>query len=112
MSAYDPDRDPQDARPEEDLLERVLRGAQYALKNYYRPEIHLFYSTTSVHESAMEKGYSLWVNFAYLQLLYLMAELDKVNGHKEEMDAILQDRNSFRRTCSGSSITTSGLSAG
>ena len=96
----------------EELLELVLRGAQYALKNYYRPEIHLFYSTTSVHESAMEKGYSLWVNFAYLQLLYLMAELDKVNGHKEEMDAILQDRNSFRRTCSGSSIMTSGLSAG
>lgn len=45
----------------------------------------------------MEKGYSLWVNFAYLQLLYLMAKLDKVNGHKEEMDAILQDRNSFRQ---------------
>jgi len=81
----------------EDLLERVLRGAQYALKNYYRPEIHLFYSTTSVHESAMEKGYSLWVNFAYLQLLYLMAELDKVNGHKEAMESILRNRDSFRQ---------------
>ncbi|MDP6086695.1 MAG: hypothetical protein QGF68_11705 [Nitrospinota bacterium] len=81
----------------DELLERVLRGAQYALKNYYRPEIHLFYSTTSVHESAMEKGYSLWVNFAYLQLLYLMAELDKVNGHKEEMDKILRNRDSFRQ---------------
>ena len=81
----------------EDLLERVLRGAQYALKNYYRPEIHLFYSTTSVHESAMEKGYSLWVNFAYLQLLYLMAELDKVNGHKAAMESILRNRDSFRQ---------------
>jgi len=81
----------------EDLLERVLRGAQYALKNYYRPEIHLFSPTTSVHESAMEKGYSLWVNFAYLQLLYLMAELDKVNGHKEAVESILRNRDSFRQ---------------
>ena len=60
----------------------------------------------------MEKGYSLWVNFAYLQLLYLMAELDKVNGHKEEMDAILQDRNSFRQNLFRIFDTTSGLSAG
>lgn len=40
----------------EELLERVLRGAQYALKNYYRPEIHLFYSTPQSTNRPWKRG--------------------------------------------------------
>lgn len=61
------------------LLDRFLnaidRGAEYARRNYYRNEIHLFYSTTSIHESAIEEGYSIWVNFAYRLMLQLTGQV-------------------------------------
>jgi hypothetical protein len=81
----------------EEMTERILRGAQFAWRHYCRREIHLFYSTTSVHESAIEKGYSLWVNFAYLQLFYLLAQLERVNGPSQEMSDVLRIRDSFRQ---------------
>lgn len=56
-------------------LEAIVKGAEFARKNYYRNEIHLFYSTTSIHESAIEEGYSIWVNYSYLLMLNLMVEV-------------------------------------
>jgi CRP-like cAMP-binding protein len=64
----------------EKIIEAIARGSEYALKNYYRNEIHLFYSTTSIHESAIEEGYSIWVNFAYLLMLRLMERIGKEYG--------------------------------
>ena len=56
----------------EGFLDSINRGCNYALKNYYRNEIHLFFSTTSIHESALEQGFTCWVNFAYLYSLTLV----------------------------------------
>ncbi len=57
----------------EKYFDAIDRGASFARKNYYRKEIHLFYSTTSIHESAIEEGYTIWVNYAYL-LMYRLIE--------------------------------------
>ena len=63
-------------------LDAVNRGCLYALRNYYHNEIHLFFSTTSVHESALEQGFSCWVNFAYLYALTLIFQVcEKMNLH-------------------------------
>ena len=43
----------------ERIIDAIDRGAKYARNNFYRKGIHLFYSTTSIHESAIEKGYSI-----------------------------------------------------
>jgi CRP-like cAMP-binding protein len=70
-----------------DMVESIKKGATYALRNYYRNEIHLFYSTTSIHESALEEGYSIWVNYAYLLMLWLIEDVCKeydLKGHFEE----------------------------
>lgn len=56
----------------ERIIEAIDKGAKYAMNNFYRKGIHLFYSTTSIHESAIEKGYSIWVNYAYLLMLRLI----------------------------------------
>jgi len=54
------------------MIKAISLGTEFARKNYYRKEIHLFYSTTSIHESAIEEGYSIWVNYAYLMMLRLI----------------------------------------
>lgn len=56
-------------------IDSISRGAAFARNNYYRNEIHLFFSTTSIHESAIEEGYSIWVNFAYLLMLRLIEKV-------------------------------------
>jgi len=71
-------------------LAAIDRGSEYARHNYYRNEIHLFYSTTSIHESAIEEGYSIWVNYAYLLMLRLMervgTEYGIIDRFPEEME--------------------------
>lgn len=74
----------------ERMIDAIDRGSAYARKNYYRNEIHLFYSTTSIHESAIEEGYSIWVNYAYLLMLRLIREVGMAYGvidrFEEEME--------------------------
>ena len=53
------------------IIDAINKGALFALKHYFRREINLFFSTTSIHESAIERGYSLWVNYSYLRAFYL-----------------------------------------
>ncbi len=53
------------------MIRAINRAAMFALENYFRREINLFFSTTSIHESAIEQGYSLWVNYAYLRAFHL-----------------------------------------
>ena len=64
----------------ERYFEVVRRGLAFALRNYYRKEIHLFYSTTSIHESAIEEGYTIWVNYAYLCMLKLIGMMGETYG--------------------------------
>ncbi|MFQ5913663.1 MAG: hypothetical protein ACE5JS_10810 [Nitrospinota bacterium] len=40
----------------QEWMGRILKAARFALQNYYRRQIHLFYSTTSVHKSAIQMG--------------------------------------------------------
>ncbi len=72
------------------IIDAIARGARYARKNYYRNEIHLFYSTTSIHESAIERGYSIWVNYSYLLMLRLLERVKNEYGlndrFRKEMD--------------------------
>ena len=74
----------------ENIVKAISKGSEFARKNYYRNEIHLFYSTTSIHESAIEEGYSIWVNSAYLLMLRLMERIGKtydvLDHFKEEMN--------------------------
>jgi CRP-like cAMP-binding protein len=73
-----------------EILNAIDRGSEFARRNYYRNEIHLFYSTTSIHESAIEEGYSIWVNNAYLLMLRLIERVglkyDILDRFPEEMD--------------------------
>ncbi|MCU0849077.1 MAG: cyclic nucleotide-binding domain-containing protein, partial [Spirochaetes bacterium] len=58
-------------------LDAISRASEFARRNYYRNELHLFYSTTSIHESAIERGYTIWVNYAYLLMLRLIERLSR-----------------------------------
>ncbi len=58
----------------------LAKGVQYTIDNYYTRELNLFYSTTSVHESALEQGYTIWTNFAHLGAFKLAARAAQVWG--------------------------------
>lgn len=47
------------------VLDAMTRAFRFATKHVYRPGINLFYSTTSIHESGIETGYTLWTNLAF-----------------------------------------------
>jgi len=59
----------------EDYLKRIKKAIQFAIKHFYREEIFLFFSTTGIHESAIEKGYSIWVNHVYILFFNLISQL-------------------------------------
>ncbi len=59
----------------EDYLKGIKKAIQYAMKHFYREEIFLFFSTTGIHESAIEKGYSIWVNHVYILFFNLISQL-------------------------------------
>lgn len=67
------------------LLIALNSAARYAINNYYHSEINLFASTTSIHESALEEGFSCWTNFAYLRAFFLVS---KVNRELDTPDII------------------------
>ncbi len=64
----------------ERYLDAIRKGFDFSMRSYYRNEIHLYYSTTSIHESAIEEGYSIWVNYAYRLMLELMARVKEEFG--------------------------------
>ena len=80
----------EDIPNKDQIIDAIDRGSEYARKNYYRNEIHLFYSTTSIHESAIEEGYSIWVNYSYLLMLRLIERIginyNILNLFTEEME--------------------------
>jgi len=63
------------------FLKCVDRALDYSRKSLYEEELNLFYSTTSIHESAMEQGYTCWVNFSFLYAFSLANEVaEKIDG--------------------------------
>ena len=72
---------------EKETLHAIERGLEGARHRVYRKGINLFYSTTSIHESAMEKGYTLWTNGAYRDAYRLAAEAFRAAGRDEHAEA-------------------------
>lgn len=74
---------------EADALAAIARGLAAARSRVYRKGINLYYSTTSIHESAMERGYTLWTNGAYRDALRLASEAAVAAGRDDEARAHL-----------------------
>ncbi len=69
----------------EQYINAIGKGAEYAKINYFRNEPHLFYSTTSIHESAIEQGYSIWVNYSYLLMCRLIVRVSEAYGVSDKL---------------------------
>jgi GH15 family glucan-1,4-alpha-glucosidase len=72
------------------LISAFNKAATFALDHYFRREINLFFSTTSIHESAIERGYSLWVNYAYLRSFHLAEIIHEHIGKTDISKKILE----------------------
>lgn len=72
------------------IIGAINRAAMFALEQYFRREINLFFSTTSVHESAIEQGYSLWVNYAYLRAFHLAEVIHEHIGKTNISEKVLE----------------------
>jgi CRP-like cAMP-binding protein len=79
-------------------IDAIDKGAEFARKHYYRNEIHLFYSTTSIHESAIEEGYSIWVNYAYLLMLRLIERIGNEYGVGDRFPEEMELKKGFEST--------------
>ncbi|MFQ5745345.1 MAG: hypothetical protein ACE5HV_17455, partial [Acidobacteriota bacterium] len=83
-------------KPVSDLdayLQAINRALSFAVQYVYQRELNLFESTTSIHESALETGYTLWVNFSYL---YAFSLADEVNRELDGGDLIDRQHLDFR----------------
>ena len=87
----------EDIRDIDKVLLSIKNASQFAIKNYYRPEINLFHSTTSIHESALEEGFSCWTNFAYLKAFTLVSRVNEDFDTPEIIpDKILTFKSAFK----------------
>ena len=66
----------------EGFLQTIERALHHAHNNLYQRELNLFESTTSIHESAMEEGYTCWVNYSFLYAYSLADEVARVLDSK------------------------------
>ena len=62
----------------ETFLQCINQALDYSIKSFYSRELNLFQSTTSIHESSIEEGYTCWVNFAFLYAFSLAHEVSTV----------------------------------
>ncbi|MFQ5753329.1 MAG: hypothetical protein ACE5HI_15165, partial [bacterium] len=68
----------------------------YSINHFYEKELNLFRSTTSIHESAMEEGFTCWVNFAFLYAFSLAHEVAcNLNENKIISNTYLNFRKHF-----------------
>ncbi|MCH7761774.1 hypothetical protein IIA15_10325 [candidate division TA06 bacterium] len=70
------------------IREGVKKGIEFALNKFYRQEINLFFSTTSVQETPIERGYTLWVNFVCLRAFHHSLKFFILLGEKREVGKI------------------------
>ncbi len=59
----------------EGFLSCIDNALRYSLENFYQKELNLFRSTTAIHESLLEEGYTCWVNFSFLYAYSLAVEV-------------------------------------
>jgi hypothetical protein len=77
----------------EDFFTCIDKALDYSYTQLYEKELNLFYSTTSIHESAMEEGYTCWVNFSFLYAYSLASE---VSNKKDKKNIIRPEFLNFR----------------
>lgn len=77
----------------EDFFVCIDKALDYSYENLYEKELNLFYSTTSIHESAMEEGYTCWVNFSFL---YAYSLANEVASKKDKNNIIRPEYLNFR----------------
>ena len=66
----------------DDFFVCINKALDYSYTVLYEKELNLFYSTTSIHESAMEEGYTCWVNFSFLYAYSLANEVADKKDNK------------------------------
>ncbi len=66
----------------EGFLSCIDNALKYSLENFYHQELNLFRSTTAIHESSLEGGYTCWVNFSFLYAFSLADEVAKTIDEK------------------------------
>lgn len=85
----------------DDYLGTLNRALSYSLKHIYQKEINLFRSTTAIHESAMEEGYTCWVNFSFLYAFSLASEVaQRLDSKGIVAEKHMQFRDSFLHSVS------------
>lgn len=77
----------------EDFFACIDKALDYSYTCLYEKELNLFYSTTSIHESAMEEGYTCWVNFSFL---YAYSLANEVANKKDKKNIIRPEFLNFR----------------
>lgn len=78
----------------EELLYKIDQALVYAIERFYQKELNLFHSTTSIHESALEEGFTCWVNFAFL---YAFSLAEEVANLLDEKNLISDSHLRFRK---------------
>ncbi|MFQ5771310.1 MAG: hypothetical protein ACE5HX_12280, partial [bacterium] len=80
----------------EGFLFTINNALDYSINHFYEKELNLFRSTTSIHESAMEEGFTCWVNFAFLYAFSLAHEVAcNLNENKIISNTYLNFRKHF-----------------
>jgi len=87
ITALESERDGE-SKDLDEVGKAVLKGIEFSTKNYYRQGINLFFSTTSIHETPIERGFSIWVNFAYLRALHQAQKFFSIKKMQEKVDLI------------------------
>lgn len=59
----------------DEFLGCINEAAAWSLDHLYQNELNLFHSTTAIHESALEEGFTCWVNFSFLYAFSLAHEV-------------------------------------
>ncbi|MEE9176705.1 MAG: hypothetical protein V3U19_11115 [Thermodesulfobacteriota bacterium] len=77
----------------DDFFVCINKALDYSYAELYEKELNLFYSTTSIHESAMEEGYTCWVNFSFL---YAYSLANEVATKKDKKNIIRSEFLNFR----------------
>jgi GH15 family glucan-1,4-alpha-glucosidase len=92
LTAHRLERQVADRRRFLEVIERALHHAQ---SDFFHRDLNLFESTTAIHESALESGYTIWVNFSFL---YAFSLADEV-ARRFDPDAkiICREHLAFRR---------------
>jgi len=75
-------------------LQVIDHGLGQAIHHLYQPELNLFESTTAIHESAIEEGFTCWVNFTFL---YAFSLADEVAHTIDDGDTIRREHLDFRK---------------